>query len=568
MKFTKFALASAAAFGLAGAASATDYVGDGLDKWEHLDKAPMTGYGEDGTVSGSGVDAVWYGGKDGDETKVMAYADEGAPAAYSGKHPSTNEVEMAAGDYYLKVSNSDPLWRMLNKYDQDPQTGDWPASFPTEGAVVVPDAAVDEQTQELLPYNGGLFVDTLVQFTPSEEAPTVEYGDGSKLIVWMNSESNLCVTAGKISYNGAYVNTTTDFTTTTPLKTGVWYRLTVSAFNDVALAAFSSCTMHGFVVRIDGTEVVAKADTVDATALAMPAFDPDDDDYFACYPEVLTLIKAKKFFCSIDCESTVATLAAVGFKGEGLVDDIVVTDVEPTFGPAPVGGIDFTLTWGEGVSAVWYAIDGVESEATNGEEIELEDGEEFAITRATPEAWYTIDPASTNAAPVDGETYTVSATAAATAGAAGVTDEALANWTVAQVKAAFGDTVTPAAIEAADAPYLDYQFGQDLGTLSAAPDVKITDIAENATEGWDITVKMFKGTDALDIETGTGSEGSKTIKAALKVKQAATLAGLASAEPATYDLTFDDDKTDITVTVTAGSFFKAYVEFAAAPSVE
>lgn len=540
MKFTKFALASVAAFGLAGVASAENLVADGLESWEDLNKSPQTGYSVDGTESEAGQNAVWFGGKDGDETKVMAYAAEGAPAAYSGKRPGDLD---AANNNYLKVSNSDPLWRMINKYSKDEMTGDWPTPFPAE----------DNTNVEV---GDGLFVDTLVQFTPSEDVPDVE--EGSKLIVWMNSESNLCVTASKIITEGDDEGTiaVTNFVTSKQLKANTWYRLTVKAY-DTVLSDGASRNVHAFKVLIDGKYVSSD----DAVA---------GDDEFNFFPlmkdELEDALAAGEVFFSLSDDST-ATLAAVGFKGEGLVDDIVVTDVDPFPSGAPAGGIDFTLTWGEGVSAVWYAIDGVESEATKGEEIELEDGEEFAITRATPEAWYTIDPASTNAAPVDGETYTVTATAAATAGAAGVTDEALANWTVAQVKAAFGDTVTPAAIEDADAPYLDYQFGQDLGTLSEAPDVKITDIAETAG-GWDITVQMFKGTDALDIETGTGSEGSKTIKAALKVKQAATLAGLASAEPETYELTFDDDKTDITVTVTTGSFFKAYVEFAAAPSVE
>ena len=540
MKFTKLALASAAAFGLAGVALADDPevafagVADGLDSWQNLNVAPMTGYSDEGTLSDSGVGAVWFGGSDADDTKVMEWAAEGAPATYSGTHPGG----MQAGANYLKVSNSNPLWRMLNAYSKTGE--DWPTEFP------------DEQGQAV---GDGLFVDTLVQFTPSEDAPSVE--EGSKLIVWMNAESNLCVTASKIITEGDDEGTivAANFVTAKKLQVNTWYRLTVKAY-DTILSDGSTRNVHGFKVLIDGRYVSSE----DAVA---------GDAEFAWFPlskdEMADELAAGEVFFSLSDDET-ATLAAVGFKGEGLVDDIVVTDVDPFPSGAPTG-IDFTLTWDANVSAVWYAIDDVESEATKGEEINLADGSTFAITRATPAAWYTIDPASTNAAPVDGGTYTVTASAASSGEAAGVTGD-LSGFSVSEIQAAFPNK-TPAEINSATDAYLDYQFGQELNTLSAEPTVEITDI-KPVEGGWTIKVQVKNGENALNLNDGSDS----TMRATLKVKSAATLADFADASKVTtaaYDITFDGTTTDVITVPTSTNtdpFFKAYVDFATPANVE
>ncbi len=568
MKFTKFALASAAAFGLAGTASATNLVADGLDTWYDKAIAPTTGYNVNG---GEGTtDAVWYGGSSADDTKVKAYSDEDSPAAHSGTHPGG----MAAGDNFLKVSNSDPLWRMITPYDQ--VDGDWPASFPTSGAVevAIPDFVLNPDAI----YNGGLFVDTLVQFTPSEDVPTVE--DGSKLVVWMDSNSNLCVTANAISFDNALVYTKTDFVTDKTVEVGKWYRLTVSAFNDVCYCGNgdgSGVTVHGFRVYLDGNAVVANTAPISAAAMQQSAFTTS-----YCYPEVIALMNQNKFFPSLDCTSSTATLSAVGFKGEGLVDDIVVTDVDPfPASPTPVGGIDFTLTWDATVSAVWYSVDGGTTKympASSGATVNLPNaaaGDTLTVGGTPADAWSTVAEANYTLA-ASGNDYTVTATAAATAGAAGVNDTALASWTPDQVKAAFGSTVAPADVNGAAAPYLDYQFGQTLNTVKGTAKLEITDIVQNATDStkWDIKIAVVDVTTANEVETETAlsidSGTASKLNAALKIKAASTLAGVDGATAALYQVSCDSTATDLTVTVPAadGAFFKAAIDYVGAPTVQ
>ena len=536
MKFTKLALASVAAFGLAGVASAdTYYVQDGLETLGD-GVSPRTGYTHEGPSLADG--AVWFGGADTDETAVTAY-DGNLPAEY--KLPTISGSPMTAGDYYLKVSNSSPLWRLIKEGGYGKVNDEWPTTFPANMDVEV---------------GSGLYIDTLVQFTPSEDPPETE--EGSKLVVWMNTNGVLCVTAGLVSYDGVSSPLTipTHFVTTTPILTNTWYRLTVSAYQDVDSSEDTEFTLNGFTVSIDGTLVTATTAVADAGFLES---DFADETYLSS--DVAALMVANQFFGSLEYNKA-GTLAAVGFRGEGLVDDIVISDVLPTFTGGP-SGIDFTLVWDTGVSAVWYAIDGGDPVgAVSGSPIELADGSTIEIT-AEAAPWYAIDASSIPATPADGQTYTITATEAATGGAAGVEGD-LAGFTAAQLKAAFPDA-TPAQVNSAANAYLDYQFGQALNTLSAAPTLKIVDIAQNAEDAtlWDIKVQVLNGKTPMAIDNG---EVAKTtpLKAALKVIAAATLAGLDPTAADTYDLTYDSTATDLTVTVPAadGQFFKAYIQYA------
>ena len=531
MKFNKLALATAAAFGLAGAAVAdTYYVQEGLETWTVGGK-PQTGNNING---GTGTyEAVWFGGGDSDETAVTAY-DGDQP---TGQLPVIGTGEFAVGDYYLKVSNSNPLWRIIDPDGYAQVNDEWPTDFPEGLEVNVGD---------------GLFIDTLVQFTPSEDAPSVDpANDGSKLVVWMNTNNVLCVTAAKIIAEGddAGLIVPDNFETTKPIVTNTWYRLTVKAY-DTVLSDGATRNVHAFKVYIDGAEVSSAGAVAGASEYAFYPLINDalGDD-----------IAAGKVFFSLSDDAS-ATLAAVGFKGEGLVDDIVVSDVEPTLTPSTLG-IDFTLTWGDDVSAAWYSVDGGETKtevASSGTTVTLADAVAgttvltYGGTAVDP--WQAVADGSATLAASD-NTFALTAADAATAGDAGVTDTFLGGLTPAQVKAAFGNDVTPGDVNSAAAPYWDYQLGQDLSTLAAAPSLKIVDIQPNGDD-WDIKVQVLNGTTPLEIDTGDGT----TLRATLKVKSADALEDLDDAEPTAYDLSFDEEETDLTITVTAGAFFKAYIE--------
>ena len=549
MKFDKLAIATVAAFGLVGVAQADQpLVQDGLEAaaWTSGEepKGPDTGYNAEGGVSGAGTGAVWWRKETtAEETLVLPYAGNMTPAAEA-KRPTINGSAMATGANFLKVSNSNPLWRMLTPYDKVNDA--WPTEFPSGGAVNVPEGVSGT------PYNGGLFVDTLVQFTPSEDAPTPE--SGSKLIVWMNTNGFLCVTANELSLqDGNFVYTKTDYETGTEVYTNTWHRLTVSAFNDVCYCGDgdgSGLTLHGFSVYIDGNAVVANDATVSAAALAKPLNDTTFFEFW-CWPHVLDLINAKKFFPSLDYESPSASLSAVGFKGEGLVDDIVVSDVDP-FPPGDVVSIDFNLTWPEGVSAVWYAI-GTTTNMVSDTSVATNFVSGTYITYGANEApaWKFVDPVTIEL--VTNTNCVIAVSDAATGGDAGVTGD-LAGFPAAQLQGAFPGA-TPAQISADANVFLEYQLGQAPNSLSAAPSVEITDISPHATEGWDIKVAVKAGDTSLAVGN---------MKATLMVIKSDTLGGFASAEPsAVGEVTYDSESKELTFTVTTGgSFFKAWIEYA------
>ena len=561
MKFTKFALASAAALGLAGAVSANDLVVDGFEDWQFSGNPPVvpavgpyTGQNEYGVNASNTVEgAVWFGGSAEDDTTVALYSAEGSPSAYSG---ARNSAFTGTQNAFLKVNNAQPLWRVFTPFVFDG------AAVPTKFT----DLRDGENKKIDVEVGEGLYIDTLVQFTPSEDPPEKKANDGSKIIVWMNADSNLCVTASKLVpvFDGEYyvptfIETNYYFVTSKELEVNTWYRLTVKAYAEV-LADSGAGKKHGFEVYIDG-QAVSSADAVIDTS------DPDSPDYADVDPNLEEDVNAGKVFLAFGTPKD-ATLAAVGFRGEGLVDDIVVTDVDPFPGGQPAGGIDFTLNWGAGVSAVWYAIDeGDWLEATNGQKIEVPQGKSVEVD-ADPEPWYDIDRTTIPASIATGQSYTIVATNFVNGAAAGVNDTNLAAWTPAEIKKAFGD-VEPKDLNDATAPFLDYQLGQELGDIEGAVTVKIVDIVESATANcWDIKVSVFDDDTALDINSGSAS----TMKATLKVRSAASLADLADDEKATvdaYDLSFADGKTVDTVTVPAarGSFFKAYIEFAGAPDL-
>ena len=539
MKFSKLALASVAALGLAGVAQAdpTYYVEESLELWSANPEltTPQTGANVYGNTDNGG--AVWFGAA-ADDTAILAY--EGNVPSGSNKFPTKNGEATTVGSKYLKVSNSSTLWRMLQTYSWE---GEKPTAFPVaeDGGVTVGE---------------GLFVDTLVQFTPSEDPPTVE--EGSKLIVWMNTNGVLCVTAGCLCWDTENEPTAvrTDFETTTTLTTNTWYRLTVSAFSNILQGedvATLGWILNGFEVRIDGQKVTTK----EGQPVADAGFTAEETGLIALKAvneAAAASITARQFFGSLQT-GFAATLAAVGFKGEGLVDDILVSDLLPTF-TADVSGIDFTLTWDEGVSAVWYAI----GDTTNSYTTTVTTGLTVGQKVAYGGAWGV--PGEITLA--DGSNQ-AKVSLATTGGAAGVTNSTLAALTPAAIKTAFGDNVTPEQINADPYAGLDYDLGQNFGYITGAPELKIVDIAQNG-DNWDIKVQVLAtvkegGENPVPLAIDSNNSENPKLRATLQIKAAATLAELEGATPAKKTIVYDATATDLTISVPAvdGQFFKAYI---------
>ncbi len=199
----------------------------------------------------------------------------------------------------------------------------------------------------------GTYLDTLVQFTVTEdEAPTL--GDDDKLAIWLQAgegETNLMVKAkGWALDSGSPTAVATSFTVNNvAVEPGTWYRLTVKAIQTV-IDPTTGMIIPAFQIFIDGTEVAAT--TPQISTEMQGAFTGNN----VWIEGMAALASANKLFPSlaeIPAALTDVTLQGVGFQGTGAVDEIVWTEDNPFSAASTVA---FTLTWGEGVSAVSYTL--------------------------------------------------------------------------------------------------------------------------------------------------------------------------------------------------------------------
>ena len=217
--------------------------------------------------------------------------------AYGGENLAAPTTGDAAGDKYLALSTEGgTLWRSL-------------AAGNTAGT----DIAGKLGAAQALPA-GGLYIDTMVQFTPTEDGGAPETTGDDKLAIWLNVDSsgeapvtNLMVKASVVDDQGTRTPTTFTLTNAGAVKAGKWYRLTVKAIGDIT----ESDDVPGFQVLLDGTLMVADKMTVTEEYAELLG----NDD-----------INSKTVFASL---SSAATLQAVGFKGSGALDNLSISETEP-----------------------------------------------------------------------------------------------------------------------------------------------------------------------------------------------------------------------------------------------
>lgn len=321
MKKLTFALACASAFALFAAVDAP--------------KADFEGYEAGATVA----DAV-----EPDTQAALHWIYEAASGSsdgstvktYGGDNLAAPTTGDAAGEKYLELSTEGgTLWRSL-------------ASGSTAG-----EALADKLgTAQTVP-SGGLYIDTMVQFTPTEDGGTPETAADDKLAIWLNVDNsgdtpvtNLCVRAG--SYDKVGTLAAKNFVLTgKTVDAGVWYRLTVEAIDDVFFPGhpYSDFFKYpAFVIKLDGETLVS----------AQSAFDPSYAEQLkeSLTAEMLGDIKAGKIFPSLvtGTPGKSTTLQAVGFKGSGALDNLAITEENPV---QPPEMIDFTLTAAEGMTVEW-----------------------------------------------------------------------------------------------------------------------------------------------------------------------------------------------------------------------
>lgn len=350
MKTLKFMLAAATAIGIASAAQAVQdkKASTGFEKLQIGDSV-YTGVLDNDTSS-----YFYYAGAtaDDNESAIVAFTDNTTPVGRPTGVAKFDGTDATARANALQVSTGvDPLLRTFR---------------PLSGTAL--------QAGETL--TATKYIDTLVQFTVTPSNDTVTAGTDDKLMIYLrevapvfgengavetDGQTNLVVKAGYCGTEGA-VSAREYTVQNLTVKPGEWYRLTVEVIPDITVGAAGTVSSErngfvGFVVRINGAQCTfddCLYNSVDETAEAFFA-----DSYLSEYIDNKMLVLS---LLANSSSTSKDTLQAVGFAGEGLVDDLVITTTDPY-----ITVVNFTLTLGEGVSSVNYTVNG---ESQYGNEVE------------------------------------------------------------------------------------------------------------------------------------------------------------------------------------------------------
>ena len=278
-------------------------------------------------TGGTNGDIYWqYIGASGSEdgSVVTAYGGENLTA------PS-GSLSGTPGSNYLNLSTEGgTLWRSVNAN----------ASGLGEAKAIAPE--------------GQMYIDTMVQFTATEEDTGPQVDSADKLAIWLDADTEAGTKTLKVLANAftfgedgpaaqatAFALVPADGSTLA-IEPGAWYRLSVKSVANV-LKADAPGTIQGFQIRVDGK--LMKATSGEPFA---PAFGDFLDDTYKT-----AALTDKTVFASLQQMSDAGvpmTLTAVGFKGSGAIDDVVITEDELF---APAVPVEFTITTAEGVTASW-----------------------------------------------------------------------------------------------------------------------------------------------------------------------------------------------------------------------
>ncbi len=280
---------------------------------------------ENGTAQ-SGFGYFYYDGEQ-DGSSVKAFGGENAaapaitrPLAFANASPNANYLDLS--------TEGGILWRGINNITQ---SGGYGLGDSTN---IVAD---------------GIYLDTLVQFTPTEDGGTPELDGEDKLAIWLNVETregqppvtNLMVRAGYVDDNGTSTSAVASnfvLVTSSPVVAGTWYRLTVKTIADVTQCKtkngeYNPNGITGFEIYLDGVQLAAATTTI-GNGYIDRATDPGEYGWLdqGTDADFITYLQSGKVFPSLKGETSSDTLTAVGFKGSGALDDIVWTEEDPFAG--------------------------------------------------------------------------------------------------------------------------------------------------------------------------------------------------------------------------------------------
>lgn len=268
--------------------------------WADLTKT-QTSF-EDGFNKGDGF---WTTETADENITVGTYGD--GNVAYTYGNPAANtraEAFGSAQNQFLKLETEagKALWRNLAA---------------EAGGVATVDAA------------NSYVLDTLVQFTATDEAPTAAAGD--KFILWLKSDedagtTSLMVTCGKYDVGGLSTDGAVSIPLSVNVTAGQWARVSVKA---IQLDMLSTV---GFVVYVDG-QIASAAESAYDVGTPMYINAGEASGYFA----------DRQIFPSL--VPSTGDLSSVGFEGSGSIDDlqIVAAADAPSFTQYTPGVVNYTV---------------------------------------------------------------------------------------------------------------------------------------------------------------------------------------------------------------------------------
>ena len=298
-----------------------------------------TGGGDVGEQGATANYFCYEGDQDGSTVKAYGVDDNltvpgiTRPFFFQGITPNANYLELS--------TEGGTLWRSINQINS--QTDGETTTYSNGDPVAV--AAT------------GTYLDTLVQFTPTEDGGAPELTQDDKLAIWLNVDANgvtnLMVRAGYVNDNGTATSTiATNYvlSTTSPVVAGAWYRLTVKAIADVTKCKakngeYNPNGITGFEIYLDSVQLAAASTTI-ADGYIDRATDASEYGWLdqTTDADFITYLQSGKVFPSLKGETSGDSLQSVGFKGSGALDDLVWTTEDPFQGGA--GGDDYKVEIG------------------------------------------------------------------------------------------------------------------------------------------------------------------------------------------------------------------------------
>lgn len=565
MKTLKFMLAAATAIGIASVAQAVQYKGasTGFEKLE-LGTKVITGT-RDNMVSPTDTDSYFcYVGEnvDDNESEIVAFTDNATSV--------TRPTGVAKFDGADKTSRANAL-----------QVSTGTAPLLRTFAPVAGSAPQDGEDITATTY-----VDTLVQFTVTPSSDTVTPGDDDKLMIYLKETATttpgddgveVVTTSTNLVVKGGYLESAASASQkeyavqNIPVEPGVWYRLTVEAIpaSVVSQTMGSQLGLMVFRVKINGVDCVFGGDTINTSDQNVLAFFMQNQGLFQAIGTRQVVLSLKAATSSTSKNA----LQAVGFAGEGLVDDLVITTTDPA---AKV--VNFTLNLDENVSAVEYTVNG---ETQYGTEVEdLVAGAKILITSISYAEGFgfgsyasvgltgSLDGvAGTGSFTVDGgveASLTITAKASASAGYPEYIPAEDA--TVKGLYDAWKENVAGEG----DVNVAQNQFllNTAASNEAAAGDatLKITSIAQNANGGWDIVV----GCTVEGVKLTGSVDSYQVCNGYLAIEYASELGAAAWTKENIAVSAVDAEAGTVTVNVNKpeAKFLKAELSLTKAPTVE